>query len=89
MMSGVHAAAMSLAGTALIFPGKGSIDWGAPFLERPPFVSGLGPIWTAWVVMPAVSFVCSALLMLSFRGVMRAEDSFHQIVWVCPYSFIA
>ena len=73
---------MSLAGSALIFPGPDSIDWGAPFVEKPPFVSGLGPVWTAWLVMPLVSILCAAILMLSFRGILRAEDSFHHAEWV-------
>ena len=76
------AAAMSLAGTALVFPGKTSIDWGSPIVGKPPFVSGLGPVYIAWVIMPVMSFMCAALGMLSFRSVLRKEDPFHQIVWV-------
>ena len=77
-------AAMSLAGAVLVFPGKDTIDWGSPFLTKPPFVSGLGPVYIAWVVMPLVSFVCAALLMLSVRSIFRKEDPFHQLVWVRP-----
>ena len=76
------AAAWSLAGTALVFPGEDSIDWGSPFLEKPPFLTGLGPVYIAWVVMPLLSSMFAPLFMLSFKGVLRKEDLFHQVVWV-------
>ena len=77
---------MGLAGTALIYPGPATVDYGSDLLKKPPFVSGLGPIYTAWLVMPLISFVVGAICMLSARYVLRKEDPFHQIVWVWPCS---
>ena len=76
------AVVISLAGSALIFPGSDSIDWGMQTQKSPPFVSGLGPVWVSWAVMPLVSCACVAILMLCFRGILRTEDSFHEVVWV-------
>lgn len=73
---------ISLAGSTLIFPGGNKIDWGTPSQKGPPFVSGLGPLWIAYAVMPLITFACVAFLMLRFRRFMRAEDSFHEVVWV-------
>ena len=75
---------MSLAGTALIYPGKGSINWISELVNTAPFVSGLGSFYIAWCVLSVVAFLCAAVLMLSFRAVLRKEDPFHQIIWVRP-----
>ena len=69
-------------GTALVYPGPGSIDWGSHLLHTPPFLSGLGPVYVGWIIMPMVALVCVALLLLVFRTPMRQEDSFYQILWV-------
>ena len=75
---------MSLAGTALIYPGKGSINWTSELVNTAPFVSGLGYLYIAWCVLPVVALLCAAVLMLSLRTVLRKEDPFHQIIWVRP-----
>ena len=75
---------MSLAGTALVYPGKGSIDWGSELVNTAPFVSSVGSLYIAWCVLPVVAFLCAAVLMLSLRTVLRKEDPFHQIIWVRP-----
>ena len=75
-------AAMGLAGTALVYPGAATIDWGRDLLKKPPFVSGLGPMYIAWIIMPLISCVIGAMCMLSLRNVLRKEDPFHQVVWV-------
>ena len=77
-------AACSLAGSALVFPGPSSIDWGSHLLDKAPFISGLGPVYIAWIIMPTVSLVCVTFLMLGLRHQMRKEDSFYQILWVSP-----
>ena len=75
-------APLSLAGTALIFAGHKPIDWGLTLQAKPPFLSGLGPVYLAWLILPAISFQVPAFFMLAFRSVLRKEDSVHEIMWV-------
>lgn len=81
--------ALGLAGTALIFPGPGSIDRGSQTNGKPPFLSGLGPLYIGWIVITLICVVCGGILMLSFRHVLRKEDPFSQIVWVRCFTLSA
>ncbi|DBA79749.1 TPA: hypothetical protein ACH3X1_008414 [Trebouxia sp. C0004] len=47
--------ACSLAGTALVYPGPGSVEWGSQVSNTPPFLSGLGPVYIGWIIMPMVA----------------------------------
>lgn len=73
----------SLLGTALLYPGAHTIDTGAPLLHKPPYLSGLGPIYTSWMFVPLLALVCVSLLLLILRHcLLRGEDPFHKTLWV-------
>ena len=64
-------AVFGLLGTALLYPGWEQVAFAAPLLDKPPFLSGLGPIYMSWAFVPALALVCVALLFLILRNRMR------------------
>ena len=80
-------AVFSLLGTALLYPGWEQVAFAAPLLDRPPFLSGLGPIYTSWAFVPALALVCVALLFLLLRNcILRGDDPFYRVLWVGCYT---
>ena len=66
----------------MLYPGLHYVDFGA-FVQKPPFVTGLGPIWISWLFVPALALVSVALLFLILRNfVLRGKDPFYRVLWV-------
>lgn len=72
----------SLIGAAFVFPGVGTIDAGTT-LSKPPFLSGLGPVFLVWLVAPFMALTLVTFVFLVLRtSLLRGEDPFHKVLWV-------
>lgn len=78
-------AVFSLLGTALLYAGWRQVSFGAPLLNKPPFLSGLGPTYTSWAYVPVLALVCGALLFLILRNcALHGEDPLGRyMLWPC------
>lgn len=77
-------AVFSLVGTACLYPGPDTVDFGSPLLEKPPYLSGLGPVYMSWMFVPTLALICVALFFLTLRTfALRGDDPFYSVLWVC------
>lgn len=72
----------SLIGATFVFPGVSTIDAGTT-LSKPPFLSGLGPVFLVWLTAPLMALTLVAFAFLVLRtSLLRGEDPFHKVLWV-------
>ena len=83
---GLWCAAAAIAGAATIYPGWDYIDWGTCSHVQP-YLSGLGPVYLSWLVVPLLALVFVASIFLPMRSrLFRAEDPFYTVLWVSSHS---
>ena len=72
----------SLIGATFVFPGVHLLDAGTT-LSKPPFLSGLGPVFLVWLTAPLMALTLVTTVFLILRTfLLRGEDPFHKVLWV-------
>ena len=79
-------AVASLIGATFVFPGVSMLDGGTT-LSKPPFLSGLGPVFLVWLTGPLMTLTLATTLFLILRTfLLRGEDPFHKVLWVRAFA---
>lgn len=78
----------SLIGATFVFPGVSTLDAGTS-LNKPPFLSGLGPVFLVWLTGPLMTLTLVTTTFLILRTLLlRGEDPFHKVLWVRAFAHV-
>ena len=82
-------AVASTVGATLVYPGANQLNTGGTN-PTPPYLTGLGAVFTAWVLAPLLTMSNAVPFYLwNRKKIFRTDDPFHRALWVCCWNTVA